>query len=664
MNGMGSAEARSRVSCTVAPPAPAGLDAAAERCVHLEAQLAAGEARFRDFLEFTSDWLWETDENLRFTFFSARLAELTGIAPEHLLGKTRQEIMADTTSPDARRHLADLAARRPFQGFIYAIEAPQGRRVVKISGKPVFDGAGRFGGYRGTGSDITVVIEADRRVEQIHRRFVDAIEAVPAGLMLTDADDRIVIWNSITATFFPRVAHLLRPGTRFEDLQRAHAESGIVAEAQGRVEEWVQERMRAHRNPGGVLTRQWSDGRWIQIIERKTSGGGVIGIRMDVTELKGREIELQRTRSHLREAIETMPASFILYDADNRVALCNSRAKQFFPEIADLLMPGASAEELARERYRRNRPQASPAEIAALVDARMEQFGKAVGVISELHPDGRSTQAFERRMPDGGVVCIRVDVTELKEKEASLALQAEELRRSNAELEQFAYIASHDLQEPLRMVASYCQLLQRRYTGKLDESADEFIAFAVEGATRMQHMINDLLTFSRAGRKREPFEPVACGEVVATALRNLQIAIEESGATVEVGPLPTVLGDRSQLVQLFQNLIGNAIKFRGEARVQVQVDAEATDDGWRFTVTDTGIGIEPAYLEKIFLIFQRLHGRTKYPGTGIGLAICKRVVERHGGRIWVESEPGRGSRFIFTLSAADAPGGSANRAGP
>lgn len=226
------------------------------------------------------------------------------------------------------------------------------------------------------------------------------------------------------------------------------------------------------------------------------------------------------------------------------------------------------------------------------------------------------------------------------------------LLRSNTELEQLAYVASHDMQEPLRMVASYLQLVAQRYRGRLDADADEFIGFAVDGAKRMQALINDLLAYSRVGTKARPFEPTDCEKVVDTALANLRIAIAESGAVVTRGALPMVNGDPIQLVQLFQNLVGNALKFRREDPVRIRIDAQPLDGLCRFSVSDNGIGISAEYFERIFVLFQRLHGRGDYPGTGIGLAICKKIVERHGGRIEVESQPGVGSTFRFTLPRA------------
>lgn len=255
-----------------------------------------------------------------------------------------------------------------------------------------------------------------------------------------------------------------------------------------------------------------------------------------------------------------------------------------------------------------------------------------------------------------GIVGVGRDITDLKNLENELRKHRDhleelvrELSRSNQELEQFAYVASHDLQEPLRMVASYVQLLARRYKGRLDEDADEFIAYAVDGATRMQQLISDLLAFSRVGTRGRPFTETDSVAALAKALANLQLTIEESGAGITYGELPTVMADAPQLVQVFQNLIGNAIKFRGTEPPGIRIMAEESDREWTFSVADNGIGIEPQYAQRIFILFQRLHNRTEYSGTGIGLAICKKIVERHGGRIWVESEQGRGATFYFTI---------------
>ena len=237
---------------------------------------------------------------------------------------------------------------------------------------------------------------------------------------------------------------------------------------------------------------------------------------------------------------------------------------------------------------------------------------------------------------------VQERTAELKEANASLAY-------SNRELEQFAYVASHDLQEPLRAVNSYAQLIARKYQGNLDAKADKYIGYIMEGATRMQQLINDLLEFSRVGTRGKALKPTDCEVVLNQVTENLRIAIADHQAIITHDPLPTVMGDEIQLIQLLQNLIGNALKFRREEPPQVHISVKPGEREWVFSIRDSGIGIEPEYFDRIFTLFQRLHSRAEYPGTGIGLAVCKKIVERHGGRIWVESESGVGTTFHFTI---------------
>jgi light-regulated signal transduction histidine kinase (bacteriophytochrome) len=246
-------------------------------------------------------------------------------------------------------------------------------------------------------------------------------------------------------------------------------------------------------------------------------------------------------------------------------------------------------------------------------------------------------------------VIIHRDITERKRAEKALAERAAELVRSNAELEQFAYVASHDLQEPLRMVAIYAQLLAKRYRGKLDADADEFIGYVVDGVHQMYQLINGLLAYSQVGSQADAFQSTDCNAAIGSALAKLQGTIKDNAAVITHGPLPTVMADALQLEMLFQNLISNGIKFHGEQPPQIHVSVDQKGDEWVFSVRDNGIGIDPQYADRIFTIFERLHATKDYPGTGIGLAICKKIVERHGGRIWVESHLGTGATFYFTL---------------
>lgn len=263
----------------------------------------------------------------------------------------------------------------------------------------------------------------------------------------------------------------------------------------------------------------------------------------------------------------------------------------------------------------------------------------------------QATPAVERQL----LYADARDITDHKAAEDALKNLAAELKRSNEDLSQFAYVASHDLQEPLRMISSYLQLLQRRYTGKLDAEADKFIGFAVDGSRRMQNLIQDLLAFSRIGTRASALVETDLNRVLAEVCENLALVITETGAVVTHDALPTVMADRTQLLQLLQNLIANALKFRAAQPPQIQVSARRDGTDWVVSVGDNGIGIDPQFHDRIFVIFQRLHNRDEYEGTGIGLAMCKKIVERHGGRIWVASTPGQGATFHFTLPGRHPP---------
>ena len=256
----------------------------------------------------------------------------------------------------------------------------------------------------------------------------------------------------------------------------------------------------------------------------------------------------------------------------------------------------------------------------------------------------------ERKQGEEAIRAANVDLEEqVRRRTAELQHVVEDLARSNADLEQFAYVASHDLQEPLRAVTGCVQILQKRYHGKLDTRADELIVHTIEGVQRMQTLIGDLLTYSRVSTRGQQFGPTDCNAVLKSALANLAVSIAESGAIVTSGDLPIMAGDSAQMAMVFQNLIGNAVKFRGVERPEIHIDVQRQEGDWLFSVRDNGIGIERDYFDRIFVIFQRLHTRKHSPGTGIGLAICKKVIERHGGRIWVESKPGMGTTFLFTV---------------
>ena len=376
-----------------------------------------------------------------------------------------------------------------------------------------------------------------------------------------------------------------------------------------------------------------------------SSGLRILATVADIGDRKRAERQIRLSEFALTHV--SVPTFWI--DPDARVLRVNQ---------ATCAMLGYAEEELLRMRVSDINP-SFPAELWPAHWEELRENGHMHFESSVRHKDGHlfpveiilNFLQFEGREYN---VAFVTDITERRRVEEHLAQQAAELSRSNGELEQFAYVASHDLQEPLRMVSSYCGLLARRYQGKLDKDADDFIHFAVDGATRMKDLIDALLLYSRVGRRGKPFVPINSTDNVQAALANLAMAVEEVGATVTFGRLPVVYADSVQLTQVFQNLIGNALKFRGADLPRVHISARCESAGrdpsqWVFSVQDNGIGFEQEFGERVFVIFQRLHTREQYPGNGMGLAITKKIVERHGGRIWVTSAPGAGTTFFFTL---------------
>ena len=368
-------------------------------------------------------------------------------------------------------------------------------------------------------------------------------------------------------------------------------------------------------------------------------------INQDITERKQAEQELRESEARFRTLAESSPLA-IFVNREDKVVLANPAAAKLFGASSPDQLIGKSAldlfdpasRSLVRERIRVD------SEEVPLVEVRI------------LRLDGTPVDVEATASPflDQGVKAIQVllrDITERKQAEQELRERTEDLLRSNTELEKFAYIASHDLQEPLRMVTSYTQLLQQRYRGRLDADADEFIAYAVDGAARMRTLINELLAYSRVGTQGAPFVLKALDGLLDDVLQGLEVTLLEADAVVTRDPLPELWCDPTQIARVFQNLIVNATKFRGTESPKIHVGARREGEEWVFSVKDNGIGIDPTYFDRIFVIFQRLQSRVEYEGTGMGLAIGKRIVERHGGRIWVESRPGAGSTFFFTLPA-------------
>jgi len=372
----------------------------------------------------------------------------------------------------------------------------------------------------------------------------------------------------------------------------------------------------------------------------------VLAVVVDITERKQAE-------EKFRLAVEGSPSGVVMINKDGAILLINAATERMFGYPREDLI-GQSVDILVPARFRGIHPEHRE-RFAATPDTRSMGTGRD---LFGLRRNGTEFPVEVGLNPihtrEGLIVlAVIVDISERKRVEEVLATQTRELQRSNAELEQFAYIAAHDLQEPLRMVTSYAELLGDRYRGQIDARADKYIHYAIEGAKRMQQLVNDLLAYSRVGTQGQPLRPTQSGAVLDQVLGGLRKAIEEAGADLHHGALPAVKADEVQLAQLFQNLVGNALKFRSERTTHIRIDARREGQEWLFSVEDNGIGIEKEYSERVFQMFQRLNERGKYEGSGIGLAIAKRIVERHGGRIWFDSKVGAGTTFYFTLPLLD-----------
>jgi PAS domain S-box-containing protein len=395
--------------------------------------------------------------------------------------------------------------------------------------------------------------------------------------------------------------------------------------------------------------------RWFlsQAVPIRDSEGKVMrwfGTNTDISVRMEAERHLAQMESRYRGLLEAAPDAIVVVNPAGKIVLFNVQAEKQFGYIRDELVgqevtniiPEGFAERLIADGNR------------SASEALTQQIGAGIE-LSGRRKDGTEFPIEIMLSPlestDGVLVTAAIrDITERRRSEEHLVKTVWELKRSNDELQQFAYVSSHDLQEPLRMVSSYTQLLAKRYKGRLDSDADEFIAFAVDGCNRMQGLIQDLLAYSRAGTSERELRKVPSESALRKALTNLRIMIKQSGAVVTHDALPTVRADETQLTQVFQNLVGNAIKYRRAEDPRVHVSAARNGGNeWTFSVGDNGLGIDPQYFERIFVLFQRLHGRDEFEGTGIGLAICKKIVERQGGRIWVESQPEKGSTFYFAL---------------
>jgi PAS domain S-box-containing protein len=485
-----------------------------------------------------------------------------------------------------------------------------------------------------------LIEEALRTSDEHYRLLVDGIEDY--AIFMIDTEGKVVSWNAGAQRI---------KGYRAQEIIGRHYGCFFCAEDIG------------HGRPQQIMRVAADSGRHTEQRMRIRKDGSRFLASSTLSALRDRHGNLhgfsevshdlsaiEASAAKYRGLLEAAPDAMVVVDEDEKIVLLNLQAENQFGYTRDELVgqplkhiiPVGFAERLQADSLR------------SAAEALAQQIGTGIELTGR-RKDGSEFPIEIMLSPldsrEGMLITAAIrNITERKNSETNLVKTVEELKHSNNELEHFAYVASHDLQEPLRMVASYTQLLAKRYKGRLDSDADEFIAFAVDGSERMQSLIQDLLTYSRAGTGGKELREISSEDALRKALTSLRAAIEQSGAIVTQDRLPTITSDATHLAQVFQNLIGNAIKYRGAATPHVHIGvADRGNDEWTFSVSDNGMGIEPQYFEKIFVLFQRLHSREEFAGTGIGLAICKKMVERLGGKIWVESQPKLGSTFYFTL---------------
>jgi len=620
--------------------------------------LAQMEGRYRGLLEAAPDAMVVVNQRGDIVLLNVQAEKQFGYKRDELLGQQVTAIIpegfAERLVADDLRSAEDALAQQIGTGIELIGKRKDGSEFpIELMLSPLASAEGVL--VTAAIRNISVRKAAETHLAQMEGRYRGLLEAAPDAMVVVNQQGDIVLLNAQAEKQFgyPRDELLGQKVTAI--IPEGFAER-LVADDLRSAEDALAQQI----GTGIELTGKRKDASEFPIelmLSPLASAEGVLvtaAIR-NISVRKAAEKYLAQMEGRYRGLLEAAPDAMVVVNQKGEIVLLNLQAEKQFGYRRDELLgqqvtniiPKGFAERLVADGLR------------SAEDALAQQIGTGIELIGK-RKDASEFPIELMLSPLGSAPSILVtaairDISVRRAAERELARNVEELSRSNEELGQFAYIASHDLQEPLRMVASYTQLLSRRYKGKLDSDADEFIAFAVDGASRMQRLIQDLLAYSRVGTKENDMRDASSEEALRDALHNLHDAIADSGAQVTHDALPGVLADEGQLIQLFQNLIGNAIKYQSPGIPRVHVSA-ARDGGkqWIFSVKDNGLGIDPQYFERIFGMFQRLHKREEFAGTGIGLAICKKIVERHGGDISVESQPGQGSTFRFSLAAGSA----------
>ena len=516
--------------------------------------------------------------------------------------------------------------------------------------------------YNSGGTD-----QLQKLAELARNRMTYALEAMADGFALYDDQDRLVSYNQQYVELNPHIADLIMPGASYEQMLRKGVERGGFDLHDMEPEAFVRWRMQQHLYPGDAYVSQLADGRWIRLHDRKTDDGGIVSIRSDISDLKQHEDEnrrisgdLDQASGRLNEALNNMVQGLCMFDANRRLILCNKQYLDMYGFSSEVVQPGILMADIMRYSISLGNYREEDAQ-KALANRNDTRNLSERTVIKQYLKDGRVIAVLNEPMATGGTIATYEDITKIEQHEAQLVSYNEKLEKSNRELQDFAYVASHDLQEPLRKIEAFGDRLTNKYGETLPDDGKMYLDRMQNAAGRMRQLINDLLSYSRVTTQAKPFVEVDLNRVLEGVLSDIQMRIEDSGGSVECGELPVLDADKTQMRQLFQNLISNALKFaRPDVKPVVKITAEKSvihsengipTDVWRFEIADNGIGFDNKFKDQIFAIFQRLHGRLEYEGTGIGLATCRKIVERHQGTIDASGVPDEGATFIIELPA-------------
>ncbi len=617
-----------------------------------------------ELVEIRTKELRESEEKYRELFEEAPYAYFSiGIdksikrcnkAAERLLNYSKEELL-NMTVPDLYADTKNGLEKAigVFQRFLSGKEiydeelqmkTKDGNHIwISLSVKPVLDANGKIIESRSIVRDIT----ERKQVEQELKIKEFAIRSSINAIAIANLKGILTYVNPSFLTLWGYSSDTEVLGNFNRDYWKAKEKANEIVEHIQKTGNWVGE-LSAKKKDGSYFYVQLSASMIYDITSKPIS---ILASFIDITDRKKVEQKLKESEEKYRELANSLPQVIAETDERGNLTFVNKNAYSVFGYTPDDFNKGLNALQMLIPEDRKR----------AMENIKRVLRGKKVEKMEDneytaLRKDGSTFPIIIYSSPiiyndiSVGTRSIIIDITDRKKAEKEITNALEEIKRSNAELEQFAYVASHDLQEPLRMVSGFANLLEKRYRESLDEDARDFIDFIIDGAKRMHNLINDLLTFSRIGTQGKVFKPTDMNVVLEASLNNVRISANETNTIITNDPLPVIIADESQMVQLLQNLISNAIKFHGSVTPKIHISGEVKKDEWIFTVRDNGIGIDSKNFERIFVIFQRLHKKGEYLGTGIGLAVCKKIVQRHGGKIWVESKLKKGTTFYFTIS--------------